>query len=272
MARRPALFSPSREYFALVVVLVASALLIRTNDAPQMTRVRAQLETTVGALSSPFRFLPHAARLWKENEILRRQVLGLSQENARLKEAVKENARLRRLLGFKEQEQRSVIAAEVVGRGAPLLPNRLLLNMGFYNGVRENSAVVTADGLVGKVIRVGPNSAVVGILMDRNMGVAAMLADSRLDGIIHWEGGAYLYLDHVPITADVKKGERVITSGLGGIYPKGLMIGVVRDARNASDGLFKRIKVAPSVDFNRLEEVFVLEPFQPDSDISIFAE
>jgi rod shape-determining protein MreC len=266
MPRRPAFFSPSREYFALVVVLVVSAVLIQTNEVPQMTRVRAQVESTVASLTSPFRVLPHALQLWKENAILRRQVLVFSQENARLKEAVSENIRLRKLLGFKEQEQRSVIAAEVVGRGAPLLPNRLLLNMGEHEGVKERSAVVTADGLVGKIIRVGPNSAVVGILMDRNMGVAAMLQESRVDGIIHWDGGRYLWLDHIPITTTVQPGERVTTSGLGGIYPKGLLIGLVKDIRDAPDGLFKIIRVNPSVDFNRLEEVFVLEPFQREAE------
>ena len=145
MARRPALFSPSREYFALVVVLVVSALLIRTNDVPQMTRVRAQVESVVAVMTSPFRFLPHAVQLWKENEIIRRQALVLSQENARLQVAAEENIRLRKLLGFKEQELRPVIAAEVVGRGTPLLPNRLLLNMGEHDGVKTRSAVVTCD-------------------------------------------------------------------------------------------------------------------------------
>ena len=264
MARRPALFSPSREYFALVVTIVISAVLIRTNDVPQMTRVRAQVESVVAVLTSPFRFIPHAVNLWKENEGLRRQNLALFQENTRLKEALNENLRLRQLLGFKEREPSSVIAAEVIGRGTPLLPNRLLLNMGSRDGVKNRAAVVTASGLVGKIIGVGPSSAVVGILLDRNMGVAAMLQSSRVDGIVHWDGGRELRLDHIPITIDVQPGERVITSGMGGVYPKGLVIGTVRDVQDASDRLFKIIKVAPSIDFRRLEEVFVLEPIQWD--------
>jgi rod shape-determining protein MreC len=272
MPRRPAFFSPTREYFALVVALVVSAVLIQTNEVPQMTRVRAQVESVVATVTSPFRFLPHALQLWKENAILRRQVIVLSQENARLKEAASENIRLRKLLGFKEQEQRSVIAAEVVGRGAPFLPNRLLLNMGERDDVRERAAVVTADGLVGKIIRVGPNSAVVGILMDRNMGVAAMLQQSRADGIVHWDGGRYLWLDHIPITTTVQPGERITTSGLGGIYPKGLLVGTVKDIRDAADGLFKIIRVTPSVDFNRLEEVFVLEPFDHEDEASMLSK
>jgi len=260
MPRRQALFSPSREYFALVVVIVVSAILIRTNDVPQMTRVRAQVESVVTVLTSPFRFLPHAVQLWKENESLRRQALVLSQENASLKEALQENTRLRKLLGFKERELRPVVAAEVIGRGTPLLPNRLLLNIGKREGVKERSAVVTADGLVGKIIRVGPTSAVAGILLDRNMGVAAMLQTSRADGIVHWDGGRSLRLHHIPITIDVQPGERVITSGLGGIYPKGLLVGIVRNVWAAPDGLFNVVNVTPSVNFNRLEEVFILDP------------
>ncbi len=262
MAKRAALFSPFREFFALIVAIVVSAVLIQTNDMPQMIRVRAQVESVVKVVLSPFRFVPHAVKLWEENKVLRRQAVALSQENAMLKEAFLENIRLRKLLGFKERELRPVIAAEVIGRGAPYLPNRLLLNMGSNSGVKQRSAVVTADGLVGKIINVGPMSSVAGILMDRNMGVAARLQTSRVDGIIHWDGGQALHLDHIPITTKVQPGERVITSGIGGIYPEGLFVGTVTIVRDAPDNLFKIIYVRPNVDFSRLEEVFILEPVQ----------
>jgi rod shape-determining protein MreC len=272
MARRHALFSPSREYFALVVVIVVSAVLIQTNDLPQMIRVRAQVESVVAVLTSPFRFLPRALQLWKENEVLRRQALVLSQENARLKEALHENIRLRKLLGFKEHELRPVTPAEIVGRGAPLLPNRLLLNVGSNDGVKEQSAVVTAEGLVGKILRVTHTSSLASILLDRNMGVAATLQNSRVDGIVHWDGGHRLRLDHVPITIDVKPGSRVVTSGMGGIYPQGLLIGTVQEVTDAPDKMFKIIKVTPSVDFKRLEEVFVLEPVESAAQTLIQSE
>ena len=87
MTKRTSMFSPSREFFALIVAIVVSAVLIQTNDAPQMIRVRAQVESVVKVMLSPFRFIPHAVKLWKENEILRRQAMALSQENAMLKEA-----------------------------------------------------------------------------------------------------------------------------------------------------------------------------------------
>ena len=262
MPRRHALFSPSREYFALVVALVVSTILIQTNDAPQMERVRAQTEWFVKFGLNPFRFFVHTRELWRENQDLRRKALLLSQENAYLKEASQENIRLRRLLGFKERELRPVIAAEVIGRGTPLLPNRLLLNLGSDDLIKNQSPVVTADGLVGKIIRVGYTCSVVSTLLDRNMGVAALLQRNRVNGIIHWDGGVGLWMDYVPVSASVQKGDTVITSGEGGIYPKGVFIGTVRDVKNASDGLFRLIKVKPSVDFKRLEEVFILDPDQ----------
>jgi rod shape-determining protein MreC len=266
MAKRVSFFSPFREFFALIVAIVVSAILIQTNDVPQMIRVRAQVESVVKVILSPFRFVPHAVKLWEENEILRRQTIALSQENAMLKEALLENVRLRKLLGFKERELRSVIAAEIIGRGAPFLPNRLLLNMGSNNGVKRRSAVVTADGLVGKIIDVGSTSSVAGILMDRNMGVAARLQDSRVDGIVHWDGGHALRLEHIPITTKVEPGERVVTSGIGGVYPEGLLVGIVRSVRDAPDKLYKIIVVSPAVDFSHLEEVFILEPVQWELD------
>jgi rod shape-determining protein MreC len=262
MPHRHALFSPSREYFALVVAVVVSAVLIQTNDVPQMDRVRSQTEWMVKYGLNPFRFFVHARELWGENQTLRRQALLLSQENAYLKEAMQENIRLRKLLGFKERETRPVIAAEVVGRGTPLLPNRLLLNLGSDDGIKYQSPVVTSDGLVGRIIRVGYTCSVVGTLLDRNMGVAAMLQRNRTDGIVHWDGGLGLWMDYVQVSASVLKGDTVISSGEGGIYPKGLMIGIVREVKNAPDGLFRLIKVRPSVDFKRLEEVFILDPDQ----------
>ncbi len=121
---------------------------------------------------------------------------------------------------------------------------------------------MTADGLVGKIINVSLSSSVAAILMDRNMGVAARLQNNRVDGIVHWDGGQALRLDHIPITTEVQPGERVITSGIGGIYPEGLFVGTVATVRDAPDNLFKIIKVRPNVDFARLEEVFILEPVQ----------
>jgi rod shape-determining protein MreC len=119
-------------------------------------------------------------------------------------------------------------------------------------------SVVTSQGLVGRVVEVYPSAALVQILLDRNCPVSAMIHRSRVSGILAYEGGTAFRLKNVLWRMDVREGDIVVSSGLGGLYPKGLQLGWVSEVSSNPRDLFKEIVVEPSVDFNSLEEVFVL--------------
>ena len=203
----------------------------------------------------------------EENKRLHQKVMELSLRNLWLNEEHLENLRLRELLDFKSQIEHKVIPADVVARD----PNRryfsVLIDKGSKEGIKRNMPVVNMHGLVGKIVDVSPHSSVVQLMSDPRFRASALDKRSRVFGIVKPGVGSALRLDNVPLPEDVKVGDQVISSGLGGIFPPGIMIGVVTGVESSetfseqdrSFGIFKMIQVKPSVDFSSLEEVFVLE-------------
>jgi len=203
----------------------------------------------------------------EENKRLHQKVMELSLRNFWLNEEHLENSRLRELLGFKSQLEHKVIPAFVVAKD----PNRrdfsVLINKGSQEGVKRNMSVVNMHGLVGKIVDVSAHSSVVQLMIDPSFRASALDQRSRVFGIIKPGAGFTLRLDNVPLPEDVKMGDDVISSGLGGIFPPGIKIGIVTSVESKetfsrgdrSFGIFKMIQVKPSVDFSSLEELFVLE-------------
>jgi len=203
----------------------------------------------------------------EENKRLHQEVMELSLRNFWLNEEHLENLRLRRLLGFKSQLEHKVIPTHVVAKD----PNRrcfsVLINKGSQEGVKRNMPVVNMHGLVGKIVDVSTHCSVVQLMIDPSFRASALDQRSRVFGIIKPGSGFALRLDNVPLSEDVKVGDYVISSGLGGIFPSGIKIGVVTSVESEkifskedrSFGIFKMILVKPLVDFSSLEELFVLD-------------
>ena len=203
----------------------------------------------------------------EENRRLHQRVMELSLENFWLNEERLENQRLRGLLDFRSELEYQVIPADLIAAE----PNRrrfsVLINKGSSEGIRRNMPVVNMHGLVGKTVDVSPHTSVVQLMTDPSFRVSALDQRSRVYGIIKPGSGFTLRLDNVPLAEDVKVGDEIISSGLGGIFPPGIRIGVVTAIESQKTlskedftfGIFKRIGVKPSVDLSSLEEVFVLE-------------
>lgn len=202
-----------------------------------------------------------------ENRRLHQRVMELSLENFWLNEERLENQRLRGLLDFRSELEYQVIPADLIAAE----PNRrrfsVLINKGSSEGIRRNMPVVNMHGLAGKTVDVSPHTSVVQLMTDPSFRVSALDQRSRVYGIIKPGSGFTLRLDNVPLAEDVKVGDDIISSGLGGIFPPGIRIGVVSaiesqktlSREDFSFGIFKRIGVKPSVDLSSLEEVFVLK-------------
>jgi rod shape-determining protein MreC len=202
----------------------------------------------------------------EENQKLHQKVMELSLRNYWLNEEHLENQRLRELLGFKSQLEQKVVPADVVAAE----PNRrqfsVLINKGYQEGIKRNMPVVNMHGLVGKIVDVSSHSSVVQLMLDPSFRASALDQRSRVLGIIKSKAGFALRLDNVPLPEDVKVGDQIISSGLGGIFPPGIKIGLVTSVESEktfskedySFGIFKIIQIDPSVDFSSLEELFVL--------------
>ena len=197
-----------------------------------------------------------------ENQKLRARVarleMGLDQSRAERGE----NERLRRLLHLAERHPYELVAAHVVGRSLDRLGGSLALDKGSAEGVEANRAILTPDGLVGRVERTSRHAARVLTLLHRDCAVAARIDRSRVDGVVRWEYGDQPKLDllYVSSQEDVKAGDVVLTSGLGGIFPEGIRIGTVERVGLEPNGLTKEIVVEPAVDFRKIEEVLIYLP------------
>jgi rod shape-determining protein MreC len=197
-----------------------------------------------------------------ENERLRQRAVSLQVEVDAMRAERGENARLRRLLDLRQRHPYSLLAADVAGRSLDRFGGSLTLSKGTEDGVFANRAIVTPEGLVGRVERATAHQARVLTLLHRDCAVAARVERSRVEGVLRWDFGDHptLHLLYVSSQEDVKEGDRILTSGLGGIFPEGIRVGTVERVALEPNGLMKEIVVRPSVDFRSVEEVLVYTP------------
>jgi len=193
----------------------------------------------------------------KESEQIRRENDALKLQITQLQGKAAEADRLAALLNFR-QSQASVpmIGARVIGTGAGTASLTIQLDRGERDGIRKNMGVITPDGVVGKVVEAYPNASQVLLLTDKESGVGAMLADSRVQGPVGGLGEPLLVMKYVPNDDTVNLGERVITSGMDRIFPRDLPVGTVAEIKPGNQ--FKQIRVKPAANLERLEEVLVL--------------
>ncbi len=168
-----------------------------------------------------------------------------------------ENARLRLLLDFKEAQEMATLPARVVAEDASSWFRTVMIDKGSDDNVTEGLPVVVAEGVVGRVVRSSPHFSRVLLITDASSAVASLLQDNRARGVCRGQG-EQLVFDFVLRQEEVKIGDRVVTSGMGGVFPKGLVIGSVESIDRREFGLFQSIEVTPAVDFTHLEEVLVL--------------
>jgi rod shape-determining protein MreC len=248
------LVNERRTLFLLFFYILLSFVLMTLNDPFNIRGMKIlvlQAMNMVKAIEYKFTYWHN---LEQENSNLRQQLLDVSIENQRIQESMLENIRLRRLLKFKEENKINAVAANVIGFGQEQTIRSLILDVGTNEGINKNMVVVTEKGLVGKILQAEPEQSQAQILMDRNV----RLQKSRETGVVGWSGNLWLDLNYIPKDIVVEVGELVITSGLSQIYPEGIKVGVVGEVEENKYELFKKIKVKPAVEFNKLEEVFVL--------------
>jgi rod shape-determining protein MreC len=248
-----------RDALILAICLFLSFCLIIYSDHDPGNPFRYLVYNSVGLVSGYFFKIDSYFDLKDELTRLHRQNMDLAGKNMQLQDAFLENIRLRKLLEFKERSTFQLIAAEVTGFNPHQIFNGLILNEGLRRNIKKRDAVLTAEGLVGQIVQVDEYNSICQILLDRNSRISAQIQRNRELGVIAWDGGVNLKLLYVAKTIDVLTGDVVLTSGYSKIFPGNIKIGVVIDVSKETEGLFLDITVQPAVNFNRLEEVFIVK-------------
>ena len=280
--------SPKR-FWALLFVLVSLFCLILfaargSFQAPiasqTVSLILSPFQQAVSWVGSELNFV--TSNIWEivtvheQNKMLRNEVNQLRQQNLQASDFAAENARLRELLGYKQAAtQFDLVAARVIGRESATWSSMVVINKGLGDGVDKDMAVVTEKGLVGRVVEAGPNSSKVQLILDPRSSVGTLVqrAESRVTGIVvgDMDNPTMPNMENIPKTADVQEGDLIITSGYGGVFPKGLPVGLVTTLKNDDGGLLKIAVLEPAVDFQKLEDVAVItasreappEPLKP---------
>jgi rod shape-determining protein MreC len=225
------------------------------------------------ALTAPFQKIfsstSHAFRdIWEhyfylitvaeQNERLTQELQQAKALNNQYREAFLSNQRLKQLLELKQEIQRPVIAAQVIGKDPSPWFQTIMVDKGSSDGVIKGLPVVNASGVVGLVVGATNHYAKVMLITDPNSAVDAVVQENRARGIIKGGTSGYCVFDYVLRKHTLKVGDKVITSGMDGVFPKGLPIGLVSEIFKQNAGIFQEVTLEPFVDFERLEEVVII--------------
>jgi rod shape-determining protein MreC len=219
---------------------------------------QASLSRAADALGRSWRALHEIGQLRTENARLRAEVERLRRELAQLQEASAEAERLRRLLGFRPPPPYATVAARVVTRDPSRWYTTLTVDRGLVDGLSRHDPVVTADGLVGRVFEVYRTTALVLLVTDPRSSVGVLVQSTRDAGVAEGTGADRLRLRYLSRSSRLSEGDVLVTSGLGGVFPRGLRVGVVRKVLRTTGALFQEAEVEPATDLSRLEEVLVM--------------
>jgi rod shape-determining protein MreC len=196
----------------------------------------------------------------EDNVRLREQAQQTMALQHRNEELIQTTERLGRLLSLSRGLQRPAVAAQVVGKDPSPWFQTVLVDKGLKDGVDIGYPVINPEGIVGLVVETGSHSAKVMLITDPNSAVDAVLQKSRARAIIKGGTSGYCVLHYVLRKHTVEIGDSVISSGMDGVFPKGLPIGQVLEISNKESGIFQDVSVMPYVDFERLEEVLIVPP------------
>ncbi len=264
-----------------IIVLIAVNIIVLSVNSRRYTTFG--LERVAISFISPFqelvtRSIRFAEDIWyhyfalvtiaRENAVLRRQLNQASEKNNLWQETELANARLRTLLDFQKSITELVVAAEVIGKDPSAWFKTVIIDKGQADGLTKGLPVVMPQGVAGQVIEVSHHYSKVMLVTDRNSAVDALVQRTRARGVVKGESTVQLRLSYVLRKKDVRVGDIVVTSGLDGIYPKGLRIGLVAEVIEHQADIFHEVFITPYVDFEKLEEVLVVLDVQKQNFVS----
>jgi len=253
------LFRRHREKTTLAVLALVSVSLMLIPQPPRFALAQAVLNGVMYPFYSVRNYLDDLGSVRRENTELRRMVASLLHERERLTQFGDEHERLRRLAEFKEEQFLHLVPCEVIGNNIDRFQTAIMIDKGADDAIRTRMPVLSYQGYVGRVTSVFKKSAWVQLICSRNNPVSCLDKRSRVVGILEWSEFSRFELKQVSVVDDVQVGDTLITSGFGGVAPKGFPLGIVTKVREQMDGVSLKVEAVSDIRFRSLEEVFVVK-------------
>lgn len=275
MKKRRTKPSTIRTYFLYGIVITVLLMIIVTTvgrshfNVPQKFGMdvvgKGQYVVTriLGGVSNVWHGYIALIHVRRENKVLREELDRSININQEYREAMAENIRLRKLLKVKEEIKPPTLTAQIIGRDPSLWFRTLTIDRGTQDGIEKGMPVVAVEGVVGQILETSRSTSKVLLAHDPNSAVNALIQKNRVQGIVKGEGSQSYDMLYILKNADVEEGDLIITSGLGGSFPKGIPVGNVSSVIKTKRGMFQNITVTPSVNFSQLEYLIVI--LQQDS-------
>lgn len=247
----------------LVLVIILAVFIINSDTITAPARIRftdlaSRPLSFISSVFSSFQKVIPFASLREENRLLREKIKILNRKLESVKTLYVENERLRSLLDFRKAIPYTTIPALVIGRDPSNWSNSIIVNKGLVNGLKQNKAVISTNGLVGRIVELGRYSSKILLITDPNSRVGVVIERNRHGGILMGRPDGKCKMIYIALDSDVSAGDRVITAGSGSIFPKDILVGQVVKVDKEPARLYKYAIVKTSEDLSRLEEVMCI--------------
>ncbi len=251
------IWSNFKEYIVLTILLIISFILLSQNNTTGVQRVRSIAFGTFASVTTMFTDLFNVSSLKNENNELRRTNAEMMLQISKLREYGITNHELKKLLDFKDSTNFPLIPATIVSKSLTKSQGTITLNAGKNQSVKVGMPVVTDKGLVGIIFSTSDNYSIARTLTNVDLKLTVKSERTHENAIMKWNGD-WLVMINVPKTYDIKKGDRIVTSEISSIIPFPLPVGIVADIGDVQKGIFNEVKIQQFVDYQKIENVFVL--------------
>ena len=258
-----------RVFFALLLLILITILLLPRQTQSLLGNLGDPLTHVLALPIEGFTAIDGGIRGWwnhyislqgvhEENLVLKEEIKRLKGQLTRLREDVIISEQLNQLLAYQNMGPLQTVAAKVIGRNATNWYRSLILNKGGSQGIQPNMGVITNAGVVGRVVKTHPSTAIVLLLTDPNVAVPGMIQRSREEGIVQGTTQGFIRMKYLPPLSPLQIGDHVVTSGLTGAFPPGLQIGQIGRLLKADTDLFQSAEIQSTVEFHKLEGVLII--------------
>lgn len=195
----------------------------------------------------------------KENVVLLQKNTTLESEITQLKEVQRENDTLRKALNISQNDRPIREVASITGKDIQGIQDWILINRGSKHGIAENMIAISPEGaLVGKITEVSNNFSKITLITQKDVVIAGIIENNRIEGLIKRNNKGGLFMDFIPKTEELTIGDRIVTSGMDNVYPKGILIGKIDNIDSSENQIFQKINISLAADFSKLEQVIII--------------
>jgi len=255
------LFNKLKEYIVLAVLLLISLILLPQNKNTEVKKIKSYAFATFAILTDASSSIGDIFKSSGELEEQRKINAELMLKLNRVREYALENKKLKELLGYKEEASSKLFPTTIVAKNFSNIQGNYIINAGISDSVYKSMPVITNDGLVGIITDAEENFSLVRTLHNTSFRISGTIQRSNIDGIIFWDG-QNLVMHNIPTTADIDKGDRVVTSVLSSILPPSIPVGLVVKKESNISGILSNVIIRPFVDVLTVKNIFVLQEVQ----------